>query len=49
MIQKIKIKQNPHNPGLSEKAWEELHRKVVRWNIKYGDKLRENVIEGRSD
>jgi len=31
----------PHNPGLSEKAWKNLHRLIARLNLKYGAQLQQ--------
>lgn len=29
----------PHNPGMSEKAWDNLHALIAEFQIKYGPEL----------
>jgi hypothetical protein len=35
----------PHNPGLSDKAWEQLHMLLAKLNLKYGAKLQAELDE----
>lgn len=41
-------KNQPHNPGLSQKAWERLHRFVAKMNLKYASKLAQKEEKGTS-
>lgn len=29
----------PHNPGMSEKAWQKFHALLARLTLKYSDKI----------
>lgn len=33
--------QEPYNPGLSEEAWEKLHKLVARLSVKYANNPKE--------
>ncbi|MEX3616488.1 hypothetical protein ACXFAU_04665 [Paenibacillus glucanolyticus] len=33
------MNEKPYNPGLSEKAWDELHSLIARLSIKYADRV----------
>jgi hypothetical protein len=35
----------PHNPGLSDGAWQQLHVLLAKLNLKYGPKLQAELDE----
>nr|WP_255452995.1 hypothetical protein [Aneurinibacillus sp. XH2] len=37
----MKKHPKPENPGMSEKAWDELHRKLQKYEMKHRKKLLE--------
>jgi hypothetical protein len=38
------MKRKPHNPGLSEEAWRNLHVILTRLTIKYADKIKQEDL-----
>lgn len=38
-------KRIPHNPGMSEEAWRNLHVILTRLTIKYADKIQKQQLE----
>lgn len=39
------MNEKPHNPGLSEEAWKNLHSLIARLSIKYADKIGNEEVE----
>ncbi len=39
------MSNEPHNPGLSDNAWEKLHMLLAKLNLKYGAKVQAELDE----
>lgn len=35
-----------NNPGLSDKAWKEMHKKLIKYNMKYRSEIQLNRMKG---
>ncbi|MNL46292.1 hypothetical protein D3C87_1689930 [compost metagenome] len=41
--------KSPNNPGLSEKAYREFHRKLIKYNQKYSKEIMEKRMRGEKN
>lgn len=42
----IKQLHPSNNPGLSDKAWKDLHKKLIKYNMKYKNEIQLNRMRG---
>jgi len=42
----IKQLKPSNNPGLTDKAWKELHQKLIKYNMKYRSEIQINRMRG---
>lgn len=45
-------KRSPHNPGMSQEAWINLHKFVYKISVKYADKIRnkcEQTVDSKKE
>ncbi|VTR62467.1 Uncharacterised protein [Actinobacillus pleuropneumoniae] len=39
------MNEKPYNPGMSEEAWNNLHKLIARLSIKYANKIGNEEVE----